>query len=215
MNNHHPFIVENGGAIYIPFDYFPFSLPQAINRGDYKVIELGKGYEKIRQFLNFYRQRFDLDFRGFGDMSLEEIITLSGLSAEMAALAQEREYDEPFILGQKEKLAKIKKEAAKKGLKILGGSRFYHLTGNNDKGKACKILKKFYAQLFGKVTTVAIGDSHNDEAMFKVAEIGFLVQKPDRTYDERIKIKKITYIPEIGPVGWNQAILSLLSSRED
>src|SRR6266545_4005865 len=45
--NRHPFVVENGGAVYIPRRYFPFAVPGARQRDDYHVIEYGRPYEDL------------------------------------------------------------------------------------------------------------------------------------------------------------------------
>ncbi len=209
MDNHHPFIVENGGAIYLPSGYFPFPIPQANKSGKWEVIELGCQYEKLRQFLVSFSQRHDSTLRGFGEMTLEEIIFLTGLSREMAALARQREYDEPFIGGSPETLRLLQEEAARAGLTLLEGSRFHHLTGPNDKGKAVRIVKELYTRLMGEVTTIALGDSHNDLAMLEAVERAYLVQRFDGTYDERVHIPGLNYVDGRGPEGWNQAVLGL------
>ncbi|MGQ9471446.1 MAG: HAD-IIB family hydrolase [Candidatus Aminicenantales bacterium] len=212
--NRHPFIVENGGAIYIPSNYFLFEIPAASFREGYYLIELGERYDRLRQFLLSFRENIDPTIRGFGDMSLEEIIALSGLSPEMAALARQREYDEPFTGGNQESLRQLRKEAEKFGLKILGGSRFYHLTGKSDKGTALQRVKRLFAQHLGEVQTVAFGDSQNDEAMLASADQAYLVQRSDGSYDNRVKLGHLIYAQGIGPAGWNQTILDLLRSRE-
>src|SRR5574337_76081 len=38
LNNHHPFIVENGGAVFIPIDYFSFVHPYQREVDGYGVI---------------------------------------------------------------------------------------------------------------------------------------------------------------------------------
>lgn len=44
MGHTHPFIVENGGGIYIPRDTFPFETPGATRAADYDLITLGADY---------------------------------------------------------------------------------------------------------------------------------------------------------------------------
>lgn len=208
--NRHPFIVENGGAIYIPYNYFPFEIRDASFRDGYYLIELGERHDRLRQFLLSFRENIDSTIRGFGDMSLEEIIALSGLSPEMAALARQREYDEPFTGGNQKSHRRLRKEAEKFGLKILGGSRFYHLTGKSDKGTALQRVKRLYTQHLGEVQTVALGDSQNDEAMLASADLAYLVQRSDGSYDSRVRLSQLVYAQGIGPAGWSQAILDLL-----
>ena len=51
LGNTHPFIIENGGAVYVPESYFAFPAPVGrISRG-YEVIEFGTPYEKLRRVL--------------------------------------------------------------------------------------------------------------------------------------------------------------------
>ena len=46
-----PFIVENGGAIFIPKGYFPFYFEYHKAGDYYQIIELGTSYHEIRQAL--------------------------------------------------------------------------------------------------------------------------------------------------------------------
>jgi len=214
LDIHHPFVVENGGAIYLPVDYFPFPVPQAKKRQRWLVIELGSPYAELRQFLVSCQKQLDCRLRGFGDMSLEEITTLTGLSPTMAALARDREYDEPFICDDEQTLSIMRERAKQTGLKILGGSRFYHLTGKNDKGEAVRILKELYSRVYGNLMTIALGDSHNDLAMLTAVDKAYLVRRHDGSYDRRVKLKGLVYVDGSGPEGWRQAILSFFAAAK-
>ena len=86
----HPFIVENGGAIFIPQDYFSFPFEHHKTLDALLVIELGIPYEEIRQLLDKARKEGNLRFRGFGDMSVEEVAQVTGLDIELAKLAKQK-----------------------------------------------------------------------------------------------------------------------------
>ena len=43
----HPFIVENGGALFIPAGYFPFAVEAARCETGYHVVELGLRYRQV------------------------------------------------------------------------------------------------------------------------------------------------------------------------
>ena len=60
--------------------------------------------------------------------------------------------------------------------------------------------------------TIGIGDSLNDLPMLQVVDRPVLVQKPGGAYDPDIEIPGLIRPPGIGPVGWNNAVLDLLSS---
>ncbi len=98
LNNHEPFIVENGGGLHIPTGLFEFPLEGAVLRGPYQVIESGTSYAELRKALKDIEGAVGRPLRGFGDMSVEEIGERTGLSAQEARLAKQREYDEPFVL---------------------------------------------------------------------------------------------------------------------
>ncbi|MCR4409496.1 MAG: HAD-IIB family hydrolase [Candidatus Saccharicenans sp.] len=98
----HPFIVENGGAIFIPSGYFPGSYYKRarikiIKKEGYEVIQLGVPYLRLRSVFKTMRKKFGLKMVGFGDLSVEEIAMVTGLGQKEAELARRREYDEPFF----------------------------------------------------------------------------------------------------------------------
>src|SRR5215211_6339369 len=41
LRNRHPFVSENGGAVFIPAGYFPFDVDDVEPRGDYLVVKIG------------------------------------------------------------------------------------------------------------------------------------------------------------------------------
>lgn len=99
----HPFIVENGGAIFIPDGYFPDSYYRlaglkVLRKDHYRVIQLGTGYRHLRSALKMMGKTLARKLIGFGDLSAGEIAEITGLSEKEAELARRREYDEPFFL---------------------------------------------------------------------------------------------------------------------
>ncbi|MGQ0694368.1 MAG: HAD-IIB family hydrolase [Nitrospiraceae bacterium] len=98
IHNEHPFIVENGGAVVVPSDYFPFPLTGAVTSGHYQVVGLGTPYPLLRAALKEVEKELGRELRGYGDMSVDEIAARTGLSRQEAELAKQRDYDEPFIM---------------------------------------------------------------------------------------------------------------------
>ena len=102
LENHHPFVSENGGGIFIEKGYFnETELPLSYEKIDeFLLIKLGAEYNKLRLALNKLKQK-GYKIKGFGDMSIEELSKLTGLSKQEALLAKQREFDEPFIFEDK------------------------------------------------------------------------------------------------------------------
>ena len=210
LDNTHPFISENGGASFVPKDYFSFEFPYSRQDLKYQIIEFGLPYHKIRGTLQKIQSQFPDLVKGFGDLSAQQVANICALPPDVAVLAKEREYDEPFVLEDKTILEKIREIAKEDHLRIIQGGRFYHLVGENDKGKAVSYLTDISRRAFENVKTIALGDSQNDLSMLRTVDYPVLVQKPDGRYDPAITLDNLIQPPGHGPKGWNHAVLQLL-----
>ena len=208
-----PFITENGGGIFIPRGYFKIPLPEHRTQGSYDVIELGVPYSTLRKAFLEISNNLGMNLLGYGDWTINEISKLSGLSHKESARAKQREYDEPFIIkGSQKTVQKVLDRIEAWGLKWTRGGRFFHLTGNHDKGSAVKILTELYRRQEGSVHTIGLGDSPNDLPMLTLVDQSFLLPKPNGSFIN-IDIPNHQKVRGKGPIGWNRAVLSVLSSH--
>jgi mannosyl-3-phosphoglycerate phosphatase len=210
LESPHPFIVENGGAVYIPEIYFTVPLPDTRTMKGYLRIELGVPYSLLRRALASIRRETGIALLGYGDLDLSEIRRLTGLPEDEARRSQAREYDEPFLIeAPATEHQTVLDRIHAMGFQWTKGGRFYHLSGKHDKGVAVRILSDLYGKQHGAVRTVALGDSANDLPMLLAVDEAVIVQRPDGSYLET-DLKTARRTDGIGPVGWNEAILSLL-----
>lgn len=210
LENEHPFISEIGGGIFVPKGYFQFPVEGQTKDG-YTVITLGRPYREIRRIFLKIRERLGIKARGFGDMGIEEIARLTGLPLMDIGLAREREFDEPFIFEEGEKrVVDFLKAIEDAGLRWTQG-RFYHILGDNDKGKAVKIIKGLYENAYGKIKTVGLGNSFNDLPLLQEVDYPVLVKNEDGDYEERISLPNLIKADGIGPKGWNKAVMGLIT----
>lgn len=209
MKNVDPFIVENGGAVYIPKDYFSEVPENSIERAGYHVIEFGTSYQSLREGLRTIEQKVGIRLKGFGDMNLDEVVATTGLSPIQAMAAQKREYDEPFLVNDPSKMFEIRHEAGQLGLLVVLAGRFAHLVGGTHKGPACRTLLDLCRKDWGTIKTVAIGDSLNDLPMLELVDYPFLVEQRGGGYQSGIGFKKLIRAEGIGPVGWARCIEQL------
>lgn len=213
LDNHHPFIVENGGALYIPEGYFKNATPSAYKRAEYHVIVLGVPYIRLREALCQIEEQAGVSLVGFGDMTVEDIMQVTGLARVDARLARHREYDEPFLINDHHALLeKICEAAARHGLTVTSEGRFFHLVGGTDKGRACRVLIDCYRKDWGAVSTAGIGDSLSDVPMLKIVDRPFLVERSGGGHAGGIAVEGLTRLQGIGPTGWAEAIQQLLGS---
>ncbi len=215
LDNPHPFIVENGGALYIPEDYFKQAPANASLRDGFHVIEFGVPYAQLRQGLQRIEKQVGIPLRGFGDLTLEEIAQQTGLPHHEAELARRREYDEPFLIGNNTKsLEEIREAAAQLGLTVVSGGPFLHLVGGTDRGRACCLLIDLYRQERGDVRTAALGNGWNDLPMLEAVEHPFLIQPTDGSHQNGLKVENLTHLKGTGPEAWKEGVFGLLKVND-
>ena len=210
LDNRHPFIVENGGALYIPEDYFPQGIKSPLHRGGYAVIEIGSSYQELVQSLHKASAESECAVRGFHQMSAAEINVSCNIPLETAALAKQREYDEPFeiLSGNQGRLLEAIERQKKRWTR---GDRFFHILGANDKAHCVNLLCHFYARNFAQVVTVGLGDGLNDANFLNLVDIPLLLESPAVT-DLKAAVPRGRLYPS-GPRGWNAAILDTLEEH--
>jgi mannosyl-3-phosphoglycerate phosphatase len=208
MDNQHPFIPENGGAIFIPDDY-RLSVPDhAIGMSGYRVILLGLQASRIVDA--FDKLASKLPVRALSQMSTNEVIKLTGLTLAQAKAARNREFGEAFILDNpKMEESVLRQEVEALGLRLTKGGRLWHLLGENDKGRAVSILSNLFRERYPNIITIGFGDSPNDAPMLAVVDQAFLLARPDGSH-QTLSLPNLTKVSYPGPEGVNHTLLSLL-----
>ncbi len=202
----HPFVAENGGAIFVPQAYFPFPFGHHRTVDDLLTIELAIPRRRVRRLLAEIGKQNDFCFKGFGDMSAAEVAEITGLNLKSARLAQQREYDEPVVFDSSGKdasefLAKL----GEAGLNWSHAGRLYHVMGGGGKGKAVEILAGLYRRMWGDIRTVGLGNGLNDLPMLSQVDVPILVQKRDHSWED-MNLPRLRKVQGVGPEGWSRAI---------
>ena len=215
LQNRHPFIVENGSAIYIPAGYFPNKPELAQEEDGYWVLEPGAQRQCIIDFLNTDAESHGVPYLSFSAASNEEIVAATGLSASEAAQANRRGYSEPLLWrgSEQEKVAFTARVNAA-GFATLQGGRFLHVLGQTDKGQATKLLKKTYQQYTDRpCKLIASGDGPNDLDMLKIADVAIIVRSPAHAPPELPHHPELIVTGDTGPQGWAQAVQEILATE--
>jgi mannosyl-3-phosphoglycerate phosphatase len=214
LENGHPFISENGGAVFVPKDYFSFRFPYDRETDWFFVLELGIFYPRVIETLDSVKKETGISMKGFSDLTEKEISSLCALDSKKAELAKKREYDEPFIIeGGEKEIEIVRRKIEEKGMTYAWGGRFHHLLGKNDKGKAVEILKALYEKQFFSIFTVGIGDSLNDLPMLSIVDHPIFLNGEESVSPEALlPIQNCAIIHGTGPQAWNEVILSILTS---
>ncbi len=213
MDLHSPFIVENGGAIFVPRHAFHEKWEGFVEKGAYLVMELGVDYSLLCDTWQRIKAQEQLRMTGFSEMTVEQIAAHSGLPVEDARLAAAREYSEPFLFHESpNRFQVLESRAEKAGLQITRGGRFYHLMGGNDKGRAVRIVHRLFAQIHPdqRVKTIGLGDSANDIPMLRHVDIPVVIRKKTGTWQPVEGVTSLIRSEKPGPEGWAETLRRLL-----
>ena len=212
----HPFIVENGSAIFLPRGYFNETLladlpvPVTDIEG-FQVLICGKPIEHLRRYL----QRQSVLAEDLSACSLEEAIAMTGLEAADAALAQRRDFSIPLRFSDPADEQRFAQRALNDGFGILKGGRFLHLIGETDKGHSQSLLRQLYEKSTGdRWQLVAMGDSPNDIQMLESADIAVLVNSPSSAGCQ-ISHQRLIRTSAEAPDGWVEGIEQVLLMMDD
>jgi mannosyl-3-phosphoglycerate phosphatase len=204
-----PFIAENGGGVFFPTS---FALPQeySYRKVDrFNALFMGRPIKEVLERSRKLKE--DFDFRGFSEMSAQEISSLTGLTLEDALRASKREFDEPILLkGSVDNREMFCKKAAQYGLDCVHGGRFIHLFLGGNKGVAVTEVIDIYKRLKGALFTIALGDSPNDISMLKTVDKAVVMKGRDGTYMKGLTHPDIIKAGGNGPGAWNRVMLSIL-----
>jgi mannosyl-3-phosphoglycerate phosphatase family protein len=213
LNNQHPFIIENGAAIFIPQGYFP-KKPEACTEVDgFWVFSLCQPRSHWLLMLEKAKKRFPHCFSHFSAMKEEAIAQVTGLSIEQAQQANQREFGEPILwLGVDKAKQQFILWLESEGGHVLQGGRFIHLSGACNKGQALDWLTTEYKKQrdLPAVKTIAIGDSGNDIAMLEQADLALIIRSPAHEPPTLKRLNGVLISEEFGPRGWNSVLRSIL-----
>ncbi|MGD9293833.1 MAG: HAD-IIB family hydrolase [Roseobacter sp.] len=191
----YPAIVENGAGLIGP------------GTGNHVGT---KTYDRLRAVLDLIPSGLRSQFRGFGDMSIEDIAQATGLTRVSAKLAQKRAFSEPGLWsGNQSDQTAFVSELSKHGVSARAGGRFLTLSfGSTKKDRMDEIVA-----LYSPRMSVALGDAPNDLEMIENADHGFIVSNPHHPPLPRLKGEdegRVQRTEAAGPHGWNAAINAFL-----
>jgi len=190
-----PAIIENGAGIYRPG----------------AEVQSDAAYRALRMSLDAVPDRLRAGFRGFGDMTVDEIAKLTGLTPEAAARARQRRHSEPGLwLGNDADRDEFLASLAGSGITGRSGGRFLSLSYGRTKADGLlEIAAEYRAR-----RTLALGDAPNDVELLQAADIGVIVRNdhgpgiPPLTGESEGHIRRTTVQ---GPAGWAEAVTAIVN----
>jgi len=206
INTYSPVISENGAVVSLNIDFDTY-LESNINI--YNHHYSGKSYEEILNIIHKIRTEVNLNFTGFNDMSISEIMKVTGLDYSSAKKAGERNATEPIIWSDSQiNLDTFIEKLNANDLTITKGGRFYHVMSPVNKGQAMLWLLECYKKKYPEIEwfSMALGDGINDAQMLDNADYPVLVKndqasQPDVSHNKDIIVSEFS-----GAKGWNVSV---------
>ena len=216
LNNQHPFIAENGAAVFIPVGYFTEQPADTRQAGEFWLKEFVESREYWQSLLADLPNKFNGCYTSFSQSSIDDIMAMTGLNRESAICSSQRAYGEPLAWsGSEEDKLEFISLLNKRGATILQGGRFMHISGRCDKGQALQWLLELYQHNSKKiVTSIAIGDSQNDIQMLEQADIALLIRSPVHELPTLDRKHNLYISNNTGPAGWNEGVNTILGAMK-
>ena len=212
IGNEHPFIVENGAAVFSPQGYFEVEPHDTEADGEYRIKRFGASRDAIVALLAELRAE-GYDFEGFSDWTPQRLAEVANLPLERAVRALDRCCSEPLLWrGDPASLHYLEKRADAAKMRLVQGGRFLHLMGRFDKADALAWLRRQYEQDGRPRSTVALGDSPNDAAMLNAADVAVVIRSARSESIQPEGPERVIRSERPGPEGWSAAILDLLAA---
>lgn len=220
LNNQHPFIIENGAAIYIPQGYFLQQPANSKSTDNFWVIKNAAARKTWLELLHSETDEFADEYQTFDSIfqqhGIEGIAELTGLSSKMANLANKREFSEPVHwTGTAARKKLFIKKMQSLGATVLQGGRFLNIGGDTDKGCALLQLENLYLQQAEQSSceTLAIGDSGNDISMLEQASSALIIKSNNHSPPKLNRRENTAISVKTGPNGWADGVADWLQTH--
>ena len=219
MDNQHPFVSENGAAIFIPCGYFSRRPKGFSELGNFWVYRNCRSREYWLNVLSKNAAAFAGEYETFTSIvnkqGIEGLVQLTGLSTQQATLSHRREHSEPILWTGSEKRKKLFVETlSKDDVRLLQGGRFLSLGGHTDKGKALLQLQSIYAanNKSATIQSLAVGDGMNDVGMLEAADCALIIKSTNHQPPTLSRADNTFLSTLSGPQGWVEGVSSWLKT---
>jgi len=194
LDNQEPFVCENGGII--------------VGMGDVRYLATPR--EQFLPQLRSLKKQLQLQYQGFADGEVDDIVQWTGLTQDNAEKAMQRSATEPLLWQDSDAaLVKLRQELKKLNLQCVKGGRFHHVMGIFNKASCFPLLRKHYAPTAPEtVKIIALGDSPNDLPMLEQADYPIVIPS-GKGGKLNLDRDSVYYATQLGPSGWQEGIFAL------
>jgi mannosyl-3-phosphoglycerate phosphatase family protein len=209
-----PFLSENGSALFLPHGVLGFTPERARPTVGGFVLEFGKRYHDVVDVLRTTCRELSIEIVCFAELSIEAVAQELGVKIVEAQLAKLREYTELFrIADERESVrSRLFKALRRRGLRCCRLGSHHLVTATCDRAESLQALKTIWKQAWGEPFVIGFGDSEDDVAWLKHADVAVLVQSPRTGGSARVLAKLPTahVTKRFSRQGWSDAIFEFV-----
>jgi mannosyl-3-phosphoglycerate phosphatase len=218
-----PFISEHGSALFVPHGCFP-SLPERARPAlGGSVIEFGRRYHEVVDALRLTSRELGVEIVGFAGLTIHDVSRELRVPIVEAQLAKVREYTELFrIVDEKDATrSRLFKALRRRGLRCWRTGRHHLVTATPDRAESLRTLKAMWRQAWGDPIMIGFGDSEDDVAWLRHADVAIIVQNDHTGVPARVlsKLPTVHVTRWAGRHGWSEAMFefvgALLNPRQE
>lgn len=208
----HPFVCENGAAVYVPDKYFGF--PVAVALRGYEVVRFGAPYAEVVDGLHRTARRLGITVVGFNDLSIEDVAMECRLTLPQARLAKMREFGEPFRIDRHHahERPRLFNALRKQGLGCTRGGQYDYVGAPVDEVAGINLLCRCYERTFGSIVSIGVGDPVRDGRLLSRMQ-NRVIRPSSAGTGEYIRKPQTAEFDVPSPGRWRVLFRSLLESR--
>ena len=196
LKNQEPYVCENGGLI--------------CGLGSTKYLATPR--EDFLTKLAAIKEKLELNYQGFAEATVKDVVNWTGLDPDSAAKAMKRSATEPLLWQDSESaLEDFRQELEKHNLQCVKGGRFHHVMGIFNKASCFDLLKQHYSSLWQEsVGIIALGDSPNDLPMLEQCDRPIVIPSA-KGNNLQLNNPAAYYATQLAPDGWQEGINFVLN----
>ena len=210
----HPFIAENGAALFCPLGYFGDWQFNASQASGYLQMIFGRPHSDVTTMLHAIAQRLCIEICGLSELPVEQLAITTHMSVEQVRLAQRREYDEPFVVLHADRRIRnrLVRALLRAELRCWRSQAWTHVNSGRDRQQSLRCMRALYERVYGPVLLVGLARSFEDSPLQKEADLPIIVRS--RSMDTVARLRRTRPDASItisqGPAGWAGAVVDVV-----
>ena len=186
----HPFVAEEGGALYVPQHYFGVRFARSIDVAGYETVPFGRPHDQVLAALSTSARWLKAPITTMSELSVNDVAMACQLTMLQARLAKLRDHSELFKVTDGTDPKALIQALRSTKFQCRAYGEFLHVSAEVDTDQIVDTLLRSYRRAFDTRIFVGIGDPHGDLAMLGRVEVPLMWGHGTRTdrFNENVRL---------------------------